>query len=128
MERLAVLINDPATTRRRGLAGLDVLLDQNVTDPDRVACIGYCFGATMALEIARSGADVKAVVTNAHENGSLDVPRVGRRGHPVGRNVYVAGGRSTHHDGLSRSRIVLSFGFNSGASTEVGSAEVRHRA
>lgn len=62
MERLAVLIDDPATTRRRGLAGLDVLLDQNVTDPDRVACIGYCFGGTMALEIARSGADVKAVV------------------------------------------------------------------
>lgn len=62
MERLGVLMNDPAATRRRGLAGLDVLLAQEIADPARVACIGYCFGGTMSLEIARSGADVKAVV------------------------------------------------------------------
>ena len=31
-------------------------------DPSRVAAIGYCFGGAMALELARDGADLKAVV------------------------------------------------------------------
>lgn len=62
MERLGVLMNDPAATRRRGLAGLDVLLAQEVADADRVACIGYCFGGTMSLEIGCAGVDVKAIV------------------------------------------------------------------
>ena len=30
--------------------------------PRRVAAIGYCFGGTMSLELARGGADLKAVV------------------------------------------------------------------
>ena len=62
MARLAPLMADPAVTRRRGLAGLSVLLDRPEADPARVAVIGYCFGGTMALELARAGADVKAVV------------------------------------------------------------------
>ena len=32
------------------------------TDAARLAAIGYCFGGTTVLELARSGADVKAVV------------------------------------------------------------------
>jgi dienelactone hydrolase len=62
MDRLAPLMSDMGLTRRLGLAGLDVLLAQDVTDPERVAAIGYCWGGAMSLEIARSGADVKAVV------------------------------------------------------------------
>jgi dienelactone hydrolase len=38
------------------------LLAQEVTDADRVAAIGYCFGGTMSLELGRSGADIKAIV------------------------------------------------------------------
>ena len=33
-----------------------------LTDPDRLAAIGYCFGGTMSLELARSGAPLAAVV------------------------------------------------------------------
>lgn len=62
MQRLGPMMADPSLTRTRGLAGLDVLLSQPVTDPDRVGAIGYCFGGAMSLEIARTGADVKAVV------------------------------------------------------------------
>lgn len=62
MARLAPLMADPAATRRRGFAGLEVLLDRPEADPARAAVIGYCFGGTMALELARAGADVKAVV------------------------------------------------------------------
>ena len=62
MDRLGVLMADPAKTRARGLAGLDVLLSQPQADASRVAAIGYCFGGTMSLEIGCSGADVKAIV------------------------------------------------------------------
>jgi dienelactone hydrolase len=62
MERLGPLMGDTARIRTLGRAGLDVLLAQPETDPARVAAIGFCFGGTMALELARSGADLKAVV------------------------------------------------------------------
>lgn len=61
-ERLNVLMSDPQATRRRGLAGLAVLLDRPQADPERVAAIGYCFGGTVVLEVGRSGANVKAIV------------------------------------------------------------------
>ena len=60
--KLGPLYDNPAATARVGLAGLDMLLAQPVADPARVAVIGYCFGGSMTLEIARSGADVKAFV------------------------------------------------------------------
>jgi dienelactone hydrolase len=61
-DRLGPLMGDPQRIRALGQAGLDVLLSQDESDPSRVAAIGYCFGGTMALELARSGADLKAVV------------------------------------------------------------------
>jgi dienelactone hydrolase len=62
MTRLNDLMTDPGLTRRLARAGLDVLLAQDQVDPDRVAAIGYCFGGAMALELARDGAELKAVV------------------------------------------------------------------
>jgi len=62
MARLGPLMGDPDRTRTLGRAGLDVLLAQAETDPDQVAAIGFCFGGTLALELARGGADLKAVV------------------------------------------------------------------
>ena len=62
MERLAPLMADAQLTRRLGQAGLDVLLAQEVADPDRVAAIGFCFGGAMSLELGRGGADIKAIV------------------------------------------------------------------
>ena len=43
-------------------AALSVLVGQAQTDPSRLAAIGYCFGGTTALELARSGADLNAAV------------------------------------------------------------------
>ena len=62
MEKLGPMMADPTGTRAVGTAGLNVLLAQPETDKNRVAAIGYCFGGTMALELARGGADLKAVV------------------------------------------------------------------
>jgi len=53
---------DPTGIRARATAALATLAAQKEVDPARLAAIGYCFGGTTALEIGRSGADVKAIV------------------------------------------------------------------
>lgn len=55
--------NDRKLLRARVNAGLDVLRKQELTDAKRIAAIGYCFGGTTALELARGGADVAGVVS-----------------------------------------------------------------
>ena len=62
MARIGALSADPERLRAIGRAALDTLLAEPRTDPDRVAAIGYCFGGTLVLELARGGADLKAVV------------------------------------------------------------------
>jgi dienelactone hydrolase len=62
MARLGPLMQDPLQIRALGQAGLDVLTAQERVDTSRLAAIGFCFGGTMSLELARGGADLKAVV------------------------------------------------------------------
>lgn len=58
--------------RRRLMASLETLRNRSDVDPDRLAAIGYCFGGTGVLELARSGADLDAVVSF---HGGLANPR-----------------------------------------------------
>ncbi len=60
--RLGEFREDLPRVRAIGTAGLDVLSGEARTDTNRLAAIGYCFGGTLALELARGGADLKAVV------------------------------------------------------------------
>jgi dienelactone hydrolase len=62
MARLGELRSDPPRTFAIGTAGLDLLRAEPRTDPARLAAIGFCFGGTLSLELARGGADLKAVV------------------------------------------------------------------
>lgn len=62
---------DRQLLRGRLQAALEALKKQEGVDPTRIAAIGYCFGGTSAIELARSGADVKAVVSF---HGGLDSP------------------------------------------------------
>lgn len=62
MTRLTPWRADPTGIRVRANAALDVLKAQKEVDPARLAAIGYCFGGTTALEVGRSGSDVKAIV------------------------------------------------------------------
>jgi dienelactone hydrolase len=65
--------------RRRANAGLAVLRQSELTDPQHIAAIGYCFGGTAVIELARSGADIAGVVSF---HGGLDSPKPGD-----GRNI-----------------------------------------
>ena len=62
VELLKPLFADPSKTRARAAAALQVLTARPDVDAARVAAIGFCFGGTMSLELARSGAALKAVV------------------------------------------------------------------
>jgi len=55
--------------RARLTAALDWLMADERTDPKKVAAIGYCFGGTGVLELARSGAKLAGVVSF---HGGLD--------------------------------------------------------
>lgn len=53
---------DRPLLRNRLHASLAALKAQPEVDADRIAAIGYCFGGKCVLDLARSGADVAAVV------------------------------------------------------------------
>src|SRR5438132_9792945 len=63
--------NDRKLMRARAGAGLDVLKKQTLVDPQRLGAIGYCFGGTTVLEMARGGADLAGVVSF---HGDLNTP------------------------------------------------------
>lgn len=63
--------NDRQLMRARILAALDWFTRHEKVDPSRLAAIGYCFGGTTVLELARSGADVLGVVSF---HGGLETP------------------------------------------------------
>ena len=63
--------SDRGLLRARVNAGLEVLVKNPQVDPKRVAAIGYCFGGTTVLELARSGAPVAGVVSF---HGGLNTP------------------------------------------------------
>ncbi len=57
--------------RGRANAALKAAREQKLADGSQVAAIGYCFGGTTAIELARTGADVAGVVSF---HGGLDSP------------------------------------------------------
>lgn len=62
---------DRTLFRQRLNDGLAQLRSLPQTDPDRISAIGYCFGGTGVLELARSGADIDGVVSF---HGGLGTP------------------------------------------------------
>jgi dienelactone hydrolase len=66
------LRNDRTTMRARINASVDRMRQHPMYDGNNFAAIGYCFGGTSVLELARSGAPVKAVVSF---HGNLQTPK-----------------------------------------------------
>ena len=84
---------DRALMRERAKAGLRVLTAQEVTDTDRLAVIGFCFGGTTALELAMSGVDLDGVVTF---HAGLDFPDTSGLRDIGGSVLILDGGRDPH--------------------------------
>jgi dienelactone hydrolase len=67
LQEVATLVggmrNQPEMLRGRGRAALATLAALPQVDAKKIAAIGFCFGGAVALELARGGADLKAVVS-----------------------------------------------------------------
>ena len=63
MELIGELRTDPAKLRQRAQSALAALKAQPNVDTSRLAAIGFCFGGTTVLTLARGGADIKGVVS-----------------------------------------------------------------
>ena len=57
------VMKNKAVGEARFNAALDFIRQQPTVDATRIAAIGYCFGGTTVLELARSGAPVAGVVS-----------------------------------------------------------------
>ena len=83
-----VFLQDRALLRERARVALEFLRKHDRTDPARVAAIGYCFGGTTVLELARANADVRGVVSF---HGGLKTPDPAAN-RPVAPSVLVLHG------------------------------------
>ena len=66
--------SDRALMRSRANAGFEVLKNHSLTDVNRIAAIGYCFGGMTVLEMARGGIQLAGVVSF---HGILGTPNPG---------------------------------------------------
>lgn len=80
--------DDPQLLLRRLNAAIEWIRTQPFADPGRVAAIGYCFGGHAVLDLARSGADVKGVVSF---HGSLSTTLPARSGKVKARILALHG-------------------------------------
>src|SRR5687767_6359648 len=67
----SALKNDRREMRTRINAAYNALKGHSNVDASRIAVMGYCFGGTVSLELARSGADIKGAVSF---HGALATP------------------------------------------------------
>lgn len=62
---------DRKLMRARARAAFETILKDKRVDKSKIAAMGYCFGGTVALELARDGAPIKSVVSF---HGGLSTP------------------------------------------------------
>ena len=70
-KQASIYKNDRTLLRKRINAALDEMKKQKLVNTSKIAAIGYCFGGMCALELGRSGADIKGIVSF---HGTLDTP------------------------------------------------------
>ncbi len=56
-------MDDRASLQNRITAALEALRRHRAIDPDRIAAMGFCFGGLCVLDLARTGADVRGVIS-----------------------------------------------------------------
>ena len=62
-ELMRPLFEDRSLLQKRIRAAFDVVIQHSFVDPTKVGAIGFCFGGLTVIELLRSGADVKGVVS-----------------------------------------------------------------
>lgn len=72
-EAMTPLKENRQELRQRMNKALDIFLKEINIDKQKIAAFGFCFGGCCALELARSGADIKAAISF---HGNLDTPNV----------------------------------------------------
>ncbi len=82
------LYDNRTTMRKRAQAALNELRKQKNVDKKNIAAIGFCFGGTVALELARAGNALKGVVAF---HAGLQFPDKITKGH-VNAKVLVMNG------------------------------------
>lgn len=87
------LKQDVVRLRKIAAAGLRAARNQHSVDTSRVAAVGFCFGGTTALELARSGAPLKGV---AVVHGNLATPFPGDARAITGRVLVLHGSADPH--------------------------------
>lgn len=87
------LQNNPEQLRDRIVKTFEMLRDLPEVDPTRMFAIGFCFGGQCVLELARSGADVKAVVSF---HGLLTTKLPARRGEVKAKILTITGNKDPH--------------------------------
>ena len=55
--------SNAALAKARFDAALDLLKQEKTVDPDEIAAVGYCFGGSVVLNMARAGEPLKAVLS-----------------------------------------------------------------
>jgi dienelactone hydrolase len=79
---------DRKLMNRRAMAALEELKKQPQVDGTKLAAIGYCFGGTVALEMARAGTPIAGVVSF---HGGLETPSPAKAGQ-IKAKILVCGG------------------------------------
>ncbi len=84
---------DRAELRARVLAAYNELKNTKGVDPKKIVVIGYCFGGTTALELARAGTELAGVVSF---HGSLSNPNPASAKNIKGRALILHGALDPH--------------------------------
>jgi dienelactone hydrolase len=86
-QRLMIpLFQDRALLQKRICAAFDVVRQHPGVDPTNIGAIGFCFGGLTVIELLRSGADVKGVVSFhgalGNKNGDIQANTV-----PIAKSI-----------------------------------------
>jgi dienelactone hydrolase len=76
-QQAGIYKGDRKLMRARAMAGLDYLKNYSNVNSQRIAAIGYCFGGTVVLEMARAGMPLAGIVSF---HGGLQTPMPAQKG------------------------------------------------